>query len=147
MLFLQNLQLTTDSNINFLYFRYKYFQALGQILESFAYFKNYFDRFIAHVQFCLGNDGGKTPNYKGYYKEKDFKKAIKLLKIEISDNDIDNILTEAHKMRKNNPVSHASANILKNSDFKRTDILNSINDLHDILEQVSSLITEKRQLV
>ncbi len=53
-------------------------------------------------------------------------------------------MTEAHKMRKNNPVSHASANILKNSDFKRTDILNSINDLHDILEQVSSLITEKK---
>ena len=47
-------------------------------------------------------------------------------------------------MRNNNPVSHASANILKNSDFKRTDILNSINDLHDILEQVSSLITEKK---
>lgn len=137
------LQLTNDSNINFLYFRYKYFEALGQTLESFAYYKNYFDRFIAHVQFCLGNDTGKKPSYKKYYKEKDLKQTIKLLQIETSDNDIDNILNEAHKMRNNNPVSHASANILKNSDFKKTDILNSIDNLNEILMQISSLITKK----
>ncbi|MGX7047510.1 hypothetical protein RU86_GL002283 [Lactococcus piscium] len=138
------LKLANDPNINFLYFRYKYFEALGQTLESFAYFKNYFDRFIAHAQFCLGKDGDKKPNYKGYYKEGDLKKAIKLLQIEISDDDVDNILTDAHKMRNNNPVSHSSANILKNSDFKKTDILNSIKNLNKILMQISSLITQKK---
>lgn len=136
--------LDNDPYINFLFFRYKYFESLGQTLESFAYFKNYFDRFLAHATFCLGIDKGKRPNYNKYYKEAEIRKELEKLKLSFNNNEIDNIIHTAHNIRNSNPVSHASAQLIKDSNLSKDEIFDSIQKLKIIIEEILVLLQDEK---
>lgn len=138
--------LDDDPYLNFLFFRYKYFESLGQTLESFAYFKNYFDRFIAHATLCMGIDQEKRPNYKKYYKEKAIKKELKNFQLSISDNEIDNIISTAHNIRNSNPVSHASAQLIKDNNLSKDKIWGTIKDLKKIIEEILLQMQTKKDI-
>ena len=138
--------LDDDPYLNFLFFRYKYFESLGQTLESFAYFKNYFDRFIAHATLCMGIDQEKRPNYKKYYTEQAIKKELKNFQLSISDNEIDNIISTAHNIRNANPVSHASAQLIKDNNLSKDKIWGTIKDLKKIIEEILLQMQTKKDI-
>ncbi|BDM76550.1 AbiA family abortive infection protein [Lactococcus garvieae] len=139
-------RLDNDSNLNFLFFRYKYFESLGQTLESFAYFKNYFDRFIAHATFCMGFDTGKKPNFRMYYTEKAITKGLNKFKLSFNEDEIKVIIHTAHDIRNDNPVSHASAALIKNSNLSKDRILESIQNLKNIIEEIWVQLQEKKDM-
>ena len=140
--------LDDDPYINFLFFRYKYFESLGQTLESFAYFKNYFDRFLAHAMFCMGMgiDKDKEPNYNKYYKETEIKKALKNLKLSFNYDEIKDIIHTAHTIRNSNPVSHASAQLIRDNNLSKYEILDSIQKLKIIIEEILILLQNKKDI-
>lgn len=137
--------ISKDTILNFIYFRAKYFESLDLVLESFAYYKNYFDRFVAHAMFCTGIDSGRKPNYKLYYTEGKLIDGLKQLNF-LSSDEITKIINEAHKIRNSNPVSHSSAGLLQNEDFSRYRVKSSLNDLKIIIEQLSTLLQNKNRL-
>ena len=101
------------------------------ILAAFAYFKNFFDRVTAHIDFELNkdnvkNDKFKKPNYKGFYKEKHFINFYKGIA------NIEKIITEAHKIRNENPITHSSSNLLNNGKNSQ-EIKSNIDELKLVL--------------
>ena len=136
-------KLDEDPFINFLFFRYKYFESLGQTLESFAYFKNYFDRFLAHAMLCMGIDEGKKPNYNKYYTEQGIKKGIKKLDLSFNDDAIDDIIKKAHIIRNSNPVSHGSAQLISDNDLSKSEIFESTKNLKKIIEEIIVVLQKK----
>ena len=93
----------------------------------FAYFKNFFDRVTADLEFVFrGVLGLKKPNYRAFYREGAFVRFY---------TDIDNseeIIEEAHELRNANPLSHASSGLL--------DRENTAEDLKGSIEKLSLLI-------
>ena len=99
------------------------------VLAEFAFFKNFFDRFNADLDFfCENILKSKKPNYNGFYQES----AAKKLYNEIPDSD--KIIKEAHKLRNTNPLSHASAELIDSKSTSK-DLKNSINDLISIIDE------------
>lgn len=112
-----------DDKLFFLYLMYTVEIDRKNYLVGYAYFKNYFDRISAHLDFIVNKDKEKKkPNYKGFYEEKI------LIELYKSIPDSDTIIKRAHKIRNKNPLSHASAELIDN-DTTYKDILKSIEDL------------------
>lgn len=120
-----------DSKAAFLYFmsicegnRYNY-------LGSYAYFKNFFDRISADMAHLSGDDGGKKkPNYNGYYHEK------ALIKLYEGIQDNNNIISNAHNLRNENPLSHSSSGLI-DSDSTSEDLKNAKDELDYLIDQYS----------
>lgn len=120
-----------DSKAAFLYFmsicegnRYNY-------LGSYAYFKNFFDRISADMAHLSGDDGGKKkPNYNGYYHEK------ALIKLYEGIQDNNNIISNAHNLRNENPLSHSSAGLI-DSDSTSEDLRDAKDKLDYLIDQYS----------
>lgn len=113
-----------DDKLFFLYLMYKVEIQRKNYLVAYAYFKNFFDRISAHLDFIINKDDEekKKPNYKGFYEEKKLKKLYERIPNSIC------IIERAHKIRNKNPLSHASAELIdSNTTYK--DILKSIEDL------------------
>lgn len=119
-----------------LYFLYHYEISKGNYLSGHSYFKSFFDRITAEIQFYYGveDSDAKKPNYKKYhqigilervYKEKSGSKEI---------------LQTAHKIRNSNPINHGSADLIKGQ-YDQEQILKSIDQLSGLLD--SLLITKK----
>lgn len=97
-------------------------------LSAFAYYKNFFDRFSAHLAYTINGSQAKgKPNYKEYYKENAFKQLYTGI------TDVDKIIEKAHEIRNSNPLSHSSAELLDKNNTV-ADILNSIEQLSYLIE-------------
>ena len=119
----------SDWKAYFLYFMYLIEKQRHDVLAEFAFFKNFFDRFNADLDFFCGKDSkSKKPNYNGFYQESAAKKLYK----EIPGSD--KIIREAHKLRNSNPLSHASAELIDSKSTSK-DLKNSINDLISIINE------------
>lgn len=70
----------------------------------------------------------KKINYKGFYKENQIKKFYSHI------TDGEDIIERAHKLRNENPLAHASANLI-DKDSTSKDISNSISDLKSLLDK------------
>ena len=117
-----------DSKCFALYFMYLVERQKNNSLAMFAYFKNFFDRMTAHLAFVTGYESGKKINYKGFYKENQIKKFYSHI------TDGEDIIERAHKLRNENPLAHASANLI-DKDSTSKDISNSISDLKSLLDK------------
>lgn len=96
-------------------------------MAAFAYYKNYFDRVTADMDFVFSNNRQlKRPNYKGFYKERAISDFIK------SDRQR-SCYKKAHELRNSNPLSHASSGLL-DSDKTSTELLKSIKDLSVLID-------------
>jgi len=116
-----------DDKLFLLYFLYNIERLKNNQLTAFAYYKNFFDRLSAHIAVKALNDAAKgKPNYKRYYKEN----VLKNLYSGCEDSDI--IITNAHKLRNSNPLSHSSANLVDTKDSTKY-----INDMIFKLEKLS----------
>lgn len=93
-----------DRKAPYLYFMYLCETKRKNNMAAFTYYKNFFDRVTADMDFKFNeNHEGKKPNYKRFYKEGvfiDFYKGVDDSEITISN---------AHKLRNSNPISHASS--------------------------------------
>lgn len=111
----------------YLFFMYWVENDKNNNLEAYAFFKNYFDRMTANLDYIQQKNKGnsiKRPNYRGFYKNNAFLKFYEGF-------DAEELLEKAHNLRNENPVSHSSACLIDNnstSEALRTTIL-GLNDL------------------
>ncbi len=96
-------------------------------MNSYAYYKNYFDRVTADIDFYyLKERKMKRPNYKVFYKEN------QLIAFYKSVPNSEAIIKKAHKLRNENPISHSSAELLNNDDTTE-DLKKCIQDLRGLI--------------
>lgn len=116
-----------DGKAQYLYFMHLCEMKRANYMAAFAYYKNYFDRITADLDFAAGNDPSlKKPNYNKFYKEGTLIRFYNC--IENSKTVIEN----AHKLRNANPLSHASSELLDNN--------NTSEDLCESIKALSKLI-------
>lgn len=114
-----NLCVQNDQKAIFLYFMSLCESNRNNYLGAYAYYKNFFDRISADLAFLRGIDKGKKPNYNKYYQE------VKLKRMYDGIINAEAIIKKAHKLRNENPLSHASAELIdgnnSSSDLKQTE--------------------------
>lgn len=129
--------LIEDKIIWFQFFMFNYYEKMGRYLESYAYLKVFFDRFIAHIMNCTGIDtsGNKNkPNINAYYKEAAIIKGLKSLGVEsVHQESSEDIIKKAHLLRNQNPINHSSSTILNSSHISSFELLESKESLIKII--------------
>lgn len=126
-----------DNKVPYLYFMFLCEIKRKNYMVGFAYFKNYFDRISADLDwFYTKNSSKKNPNYKKFYTEK----ALNSLYKNIDDSKI--VIKKAHKLRNANPLSHASAELL-DKESTTADLIESIKELRGLICEYINFI-EKR---
>lgn len=100
-----------DNKAHYLYFMYLCELKRGNYMAAFAYYKNYFDRATADLDYEFRNDPNlKKPNYNGFYKEGVF------IRFYASIDGSEAVIKTAHKLRNANPLSHSSSGLLDSND-------------------------------
>ena len=115
----------------YLFFMYQVEKRKNNNLSMYAFYKNYFDRVTADIDYVEKRKKGdviKKPDYKNFYKEAQLKRFYN--KIPGSDS----IIHIAHEVRNSNPISHASASLLDEGSHSKK-IRKTIDDLNCILQQ------------
>ncbi|MDO4581401.1 MAG: AbiA family abortive infection protein [Bacillota bacterium] len=116
-----------DNKTYYLYFMHLCEMKRANYMAAFAYYKNYFDRVTANLDFAFGNDPTlKKPNYNGFYKEGAFIRFYS----EIEGSEA--VIKAAHKLRNANPLSHSSSELLDSN--------NTSEDLSESVKALSKLI-------
>lgn len=116
-----------DSKAHYLYFMHLCEMKRANYMAAFAYYKNYFDRVTADLDFAFGNDPTlKRPNYNAFYKEGAFIRFYSGL------DGGEAVIKAAHKLRNANPLSHSSSELLDNN--------NTSEDLCESVKELSKLI-------
>lgn len=138
---LKYMQLLEDTKLNFMYLMHKHHSIQNSMLESFAYYKNYFDRFIAHTMNCLGEESTKKrkPNFKMFYKEQTILLYLNKVGIEKFDKEV----SKAFELRNKNPVSHGSAEILEDIGIRTSDYENVTDKLREVISTCRKMMSEK----
>lgn len=119
--------LDIDQKAQFLYFMYLCEKKKNNTMAAYAYYKNFFDRMTADLDFKYVSKL-KKPNYKGFYKEG----AIKTFYKNITDSDL--IIKTAHDLRNANPLSHSSSELLDHTNTTR-ELLDTICKLREIINE------------
>ena len=92
-------------------------------MAAFAYYKNYFDRVTADLDFVFGRDPRlKKPNYKGFYQKNVF------ISFYAGIDNSATIINKAHSLRNANPLLHSSSELL-DSDNTSEELRKNIKDL------------------
>lgn len=116
-----------DWKSNFLYFMFLVEQSKHNNLAKFAFYKNFFDRFTADLDFLINNDKNiKKPNYNNFYK-----KPVHC-KFYASIPEADKTIEISHKLRNENPLSHSSAGLIDKD--------STSNDIDDAIKRMRKLI-------
>lgn len=110
----------------FLYLMYKAEKEKNNTLSEFNFFKNYFDRVTAYLEFKYSSEKLKNPNFRKFYKEQELCKFYNC--IDCSKD----VLEKAHNIRNANPLSHASAELLEK--YTTEEIKRNIEDLNGLIE-------------
>lgn len=119
--------IASDTKAHYLYFMYLCETKRENYMAAFAYYKNFFDRVTADLDFVFNrNPRLRKPNYKGFYHEGAFKTFYSNV-----DNS-DDVISKAHKLRNSNPLSHSSSELLDND--------NTSDELGDSVKALSRLI-------
>lgn len=116
-----------DTKAYYLYFMYLCEFRRKNYMAAFAYFKNYFDRVTADLDFIIDpSPKKKRPNYKAFYKQEQLIKFY-------SEFDVNKtIIEKAHKLRNANPLSHSSSELL-DKESTTEDLKQSIEDLSSLM--------------
>ncbi len=116
-----------DNKAHYLYFMYLCEMKRANYMAAFAYYKNYFDRVTADLDFAAGNDPSlKKPNYNMFYREG------MLIRFYTGVDDSKTVIENAHKLRNANPLSHASSQLLDSNDTSK-DLCKSIKALSKLI--------------
>lgn len=122
---------------HYLYFMYLCEMKRANYMAAFAYYKNYFDRVTADLDFAAGNDPRlKKPNYNMFYREGT------LIRFYSSIDDSKTVIEKAHKLRNANPLSHASSELLDSNNTSK-DLCESIKALSALIYGYIDILNEK----
>ena len=113
-----------DEIAHFLFFMSICKKSQGNLMEAHAYFKSFFDRFTADLDYYKNKS--EEPNYRGFYKEKTLKDYYKDI------NDSDKTIKKAVALRNSNPVAHASSELLEK--YTSEDLETNMNALKKLME-------------
>ena len=113
-----------DEIANYLFFMFKCEASDGNFMEAFAYFKSFFDRVTADI--ACGRNAISPVRYLKYYDEG------KLGKIYGRYQNSKGIISKAQKLRRTNPLAHASSELL-NGATSTTDLKESVEQLWGLL--------------
>lgn len=116
--------ISEDQKVSYLYFMYKCEESLGNFMEAFAYFKNFFDRVTADIR-CRNNE---KINYKKYFNK------TELLNIYSRYNNGTEIIEYTQALRNHNPLAHASSELLDDTS-STTQLEQAQKDLWELLIQ------------
>ena len=106
-------------------------------MAAFAYYKNYFDRVTAELDFAAGNDPRlKKPNYNMFYREGT------LIRFYSGIDDSKTVIEKAHKLRNAIPLSHASSELLDSNNTSK-DLCESIKALSALIYGYIDILNEK----
>lgn len=126
-----------DSKAHYLYFMYLCEMKRANYMAAFAYYKNYFDRVTADLDFAAGNDPRlRKPNYNMFYREGT------LIRFYSSIDDSKTVIEKAHKLRNANPLSHASSELLDSNNTSK-DLCESIKALSALIYGYIDILNEK----
>ena len=126
-----------DSKAQYLYFMYLCEMKRANYMAAFAYYKNYFDRVTADLDFAAGNDPClKKPNYNMFYREGT------LIRFYSGIDDSKTVIEKAHKLRNANPLSHASSELLDSNNTSK-DLCESIKALSALIYGYIDILNEK----
>lgn len=116
-----------DNKAHYLFFMHLCEMKRENYMAAFAYFKNFFDRVTADLDFAYNSTPCvKKPNYKAFYKESALVSFYSVI------DGSENIINKAHKLRNANPLSHSSSELLDN-ESTTADLKQSITDLSTII--------------
>lgn len=119
--------ISQDNKAHYLYFMHLCEIKKANYMAAFAYYKNYFDRVTADLDFAFGCDPRpKKPNYNAFYKEG------ALIKFYSGIDDSETVIKAAHKLRNANPLSHSSSELLDSNNTSE-DLCNSIKALSKLI--------------
>lgn len=130
--------LIQDEILWYQFFMFNYSEKIGKQLEAYSFLKVFFDRFIAHIMNCSGKDtrGKKNkPNINGYHTKAQITRGLETIGIEsINGNSVSEMIKNAHDLRNESPLNHASSKILEDKKVRYTDLSKSKNDLLRIID-------------
>lgn len=119
--------INNDKKTYILYFMHLVESNRYNILVEFAFYKNYFDRMTANIDYFFKINNEKKPNYNKFYRESELKKFY--ANIFSAEESIKN----AQNLRNQNPLNHASAELLNKSSTTK-DLKKSIKNLSCIID-------------
>lgn len=120
----------SNSKVSFLYFMYKKEYILDNIIESYAFYKNYFDIITGHFAHARGETKKLSTQYYDAKKTKNFYRK----ELPGEDEKLEEIIKTASNLRNSNPISHGSAELLNNLSQKRS-IDKCINNLQTLVRK------------
>lgn len=110
----------------FLYLMYKAEKEKNNTLSEFNFFKNYFDRVTAHLEFKYSSEKLKNPNFNKFYTKQQHCKFYNCIASS------EEVLDKAHKIRNSNPLSHSTANLLEK--YSTQEIKSNIENLKELIK-------------
>ena len=122
---------SSDWKTAFLYFMYCIEKEKCNYLSAYAYFKNFFDRFTALLAFEVKYPESRKknkPNFAKFFKKGEHENFYRYIK------DSADILDKAHLMRNQNPINHASAELIDGNIYSM--------EILDIIKKLQYLISE-----
>lgn len=137
-------QADADFVENFQAFMSRSSEKNSSVLEEFAYFKNYFDRRLTYLFKSLGVEGVGRSNRLSFQYTFNCQRVVKELGILFDETDFkkDQII-DAYKLRNQNPISHASAEMLDDRQIYQSRIDQDMSALKNVLKELEERI-EKR---
>lgn len=120
----------SNSKVSFLYFMYKKEYILDNIIESYAFYKNYFDIITGHFAHARGETKKISTQYYDAKKTKNFYRK----ELPGEDEKLEEIIKTASNLRNSNPISHGSAELLNNLSQKES-IDKCINSLQTLIRK------------
>lgn len=122
-----------DYKLNFLWFMSCYYKKKSMVLEEYAYHKNYFDRKITYIFKDLGVQEvckkGKI-SWQYTYSVGNVVKQLRNYKV---DQDLIEKVKRAYKLRNENPVNHASSELLNDKKLDSSELKSLINALDNVI--------------
>lgn len=133
-------KMKNDGTLNFLGFMSFYYMDKNQILECFAYEKNYFDRKLSYFLALLNGQKSKNDkvSFKSTYKKNCIDNIVKKTGFDFDDKMIEDV-KKAYDLRNKNPVSHASAELLDRNDLESETLKKYISSMNKFLDIVGNL--------
>lgn len=142
-------KMNNDPILHYLWFMHKCAENESRVLESFAYYKNYFDRKFSYFMAAMGVGGAKNKkekvSFNQSYKISVVENTLKKWKDKGLDYNINDKkkLTKIENARHDNPVVHASSRLLYENNRSILELENYIKFLDGILKKVEKFVEDK----
>ena len=139
-------KMNKDRIIHYLYFMYLLNDNQNNLFETFAYYKNYFDRRLAYLMAAIGIAGTQKKNGKISFNKSYRANEINEIVNKVHNNHMNEIaqkIKDTYRIRNGNPLVHSGSELLDHNDLKKEEIYNTIKLLDDFQREMENEINTK----